>query len=137
MVTAVRSGRPVGLTCQAFASLSLEPPLVLLAPSRASTSWPLIEAVGTFGVNVLGASQEHLARRFARRGGAKFTGVDWRPGTAGVPVLAGVAAWVECRLVAVHDGGDHVVVVGQVLDLGVGQGGPLLFYRGGYGRFEE
>lgn len=136
MITAVDGGQPVGLTCQAFASLSLDPPLVLLAPSRASTSWPRVEAAGAFCVNVLAESQEALARAFARRGGLKFTGVVWRPGTLGAPVLEGVAAWIECRLGAVHDGGDHMVVVGQVVDLGVGLGGPLLFYRGSYGRFQ-
>lgn len=137
MVTAVHSAQPVGLTCQAFAALSLDPPLVLLAPSRRSTSWPRAQAAGTFCVNVLAETQEGLARTFARSGGHKFIGVDWRLGGAGAPVLAGVAAWVECRLGAVHNGGDHLIVVGQVVDLGVGEGRPLLFYRGGYGRFED
>lgn len=136
VVTAVHADQPVGLTCQAFAALSLDPPLVLLAPSRVSTSWPRVEVAGTFCVNVLAETQQALARAFARTGGPKFAGVDWRPGTVGAPVLAGVTAWVECRLEAVHDGGDHMIVVGQVVDLGVGEGRPLLFYRGGYGRFQ-
>ncbi len=129
-------GDPLGFTCQSFASLSLEPPLVSFAPARTSTTWPRIRDVGAFCVNVLAAGQRDRSVGFARGGGAvdKFTGVDWWPAPSGAPVLEGVSAWVDCALHAEHDGGDHTIVVGRVLDLGADPARlPLLFYRGGYG----
>ena len=98
IVTAMEDGGPVGFTCQAFTSLSLDPPLVALAPGKSSTSWPRIAAAGTFCVNILAEDQEALGRDFAVSGGDKFTGVGWRPGANGAPVLDGVLAWVECAL---------------------------------------
>jgi len=85
---------------------------------------------------VLSGDQEALCRTFAVSGGDKFNGVGWRPGRTGAPILEGSLAWVECELEAIYDAGDHELVVGLVLDLGVGSGQPLLFYRGGFGHFE-
>ncbi|MGH9128308.1 MAG: flavin reductase family protein [Acidimicrobiales bacterium] len=130
---------PHGFTCQAFAALSLEPALVAFAPSRHSSTWGRISEVGVFCVNVLTEDQEALARVFATKGADKFAGVAWAPGTTGAPILADVLAWVECRLVGTHEGGDHLLAVGEVLDLGAPHasgGQALVFYRGGYGRFE-
>lgn len=135
VVTAMEEGQPVGFTCQAFTSLSLDPPLVALAPARTSTSWPRIARAGAFGVNILGAHQEALCRAFAASGGPKFDGVGWRAGALGVPILDGVLAWVECELEAIHPAGDHELVIGRVFDLRVGEGLPLVFYRGGFGTF--
>ncbi len=134
VVTAMEDGAPVGFTCQAFAALSLDPPMVALAPSKSSTSWPRMVKAGAFCVNVLAEDQEALCRTFALSGGDKFAGVAWRLGDAGTPVLDGTLAWVECRLEAVHDAGDHELVTGRVQRLGVGTGEPLLFYRGRYRR---
>lgn len=136
VVTAMESGEPVGFTCQAFTSLSLDPPLVALAPGKSSTSWPRIAAAGVFCVNILADGQEALCRDFAMSGGDKFVGVGWRPAGNGAPVLDGVVAWVECSFVESHDAGDHELVVGLVQDMGVGQGRPLVYYRGGFGHFE-
>jgi len=116
VITAMEDAGPVGFTCQAFASLSLEPPLVALAPGKSSTSWPRIAQAGTFCVNVLAEDQEALCRDFAVSGGDKFAGVGWRIAGNGAPLLDGVLAWLECSLVATHDAGD---------------------YRGGFGRFES
>jgi len=135
VVTATEEGAPIGFTCQAFTSLSLDPPLVALAPAKSSTSWPRISAAGAFCVNILSEHQEALCRTFAVSGGDKFAGVAWHLGVAGTPVLEGTLAWVECELEAIYEAGDHELVVGRVLDLGVGDGAPLLFYRGGFGRF--
>ncbi len=135
IVTAMEEGQPVGFTCQAFTSLSLSPPMVALAPARSSTSWPRIARAGAFCVNILSDRQEALCRAFAVSGGDKFAGVAWYVGTAGTPVLEGSLAWVECELDAVHPAGDHELVVGRVLDLGVGRGAPLVFYRAGFGGF--
>jgi 3-hydroxy-9,10-secoandrosta-1,3,5(10)-triene-9,17-dione monooxygenase reductase component len=68
-------------------------------------------------------------------GGDRFNGVAWNLGVAGTPILDGALAWVECELGIIHDAGDHELVTGRVLDVGVGEGAPLLFYRGGFGRF--
>ena len=135
VVTAMEEGQPVGFTCQAFTSLSLDPPMVALAPAKTSTSWPRIAKAGAFCVNILSDRQEALCRTFAVSGGDKFQGVGWHVGAAGTPVLEGSLAWIECRLGVIHEAGDHELVVGRVLALGVGQGSPLLFYRGGFGGF--
>ena len=135
VVTAVDTD-PVGFTCQAFAALSLDPPMVLLAPAKSSTSWPRIARAGAFCVNVLAGHQAALARTFSLSGTDKFAGVEWRPGEAtGAPVLAGGLAWAECALEQIFDSGDHELVTGSVLSLGVSDGEPLLFYRGGFGTF--
>jgi flavin reductase (DIM6/NTAB) family NADH-FMN oxidoreductase RutF len=137
IITATDEDGPVGFTCQAFASLSLDPPLVAIAPGKTSTSWPRIVRAGAFCVNVLAEDQEALCRDFAVSGGEKFSGVGWRPAGNGAPVLDGVLAWLECGFVATHDAGDHELVVGSVHDMGVNRGRPLVYYRGGFGRFES
>jgi 3-hydroxy-9,10-secoandrosta-1,3,5(10)-triene-9,17-dione monooxygenase reductase component len=140
IVTAVDAEGPVGFTCQAFMSLSLDPPLIALAPGKSSTSWPRIAPAKDICVNVLSETQEALCRDFAVSGaekGDKFAGVGWKPGPGGAPVLDGVLAWLGCRLVRSHDAGDHELVIAEVNDSYVDpQGQPLLFYRGGFGRFE-
>ncbi len=135
IVTALEDAEPVGFTCQSFAALSLDPPMVILAPSRSSTSWPRIREAGAFCVNILEEHQEALGRTFAVSGGDKFDGVGWKPGLTGAPVLEGSLAMVECRLGEVFDGGDHELVTGLVVAMDIGEGGPLLFYRSGFGRF--
>ncbi len=130
IVTGIDDGEPVGFTCQSFLSLSLDPPYVAVAPARTSTSWPRIARTGSFCVNVLGESQEELCRGFAVSGGPKFDGVAWHPAPGtGSPVIEGSLAWVDCRVELVHDAGDHELILGRVLDLGVGEGTPLLFFR--------
>lgn len=138
VIAAVHDGVPVGFTAQSFTSVSLNPPLVAVCPARTSGSWPRIRATGAFCANVLAEEQEALGRVFATRGADKFMGVGWEPSDAtGSPVLADVLAWVDCRVEAEHEAGDHVIAVARVVGLGVRDGGrPLLFYRGGYGRFD-
>jgi flavin reductase (DIM6/NTAB) family NADH-FMN oxidoreductase RutF len=134
VITAVGPAGPLGFTCQSFASLSLDPPLVSFAPARSSTTWPGIREVGAFCVNVLAAGHEELSAGFARSGVDKFAGVDWRAAPSGSPVLEGVSAWIDCTLWNEYDGGDHTVVVGLVQDLGADPDRqPLLYYRGRYG----
>lgn len=140
VVTALDAGGPVGFTCQSVVSLSLDPPFVALAPAKSSTSWPRIASAGSFCVNVLAEDQEEVGRRFAVSGGDKFGGIAWRPAGSGAPLLDGVLAFVDCELELVHDAGDHEIVIGRVLDLGVAPpaaaagAGPLLFYRSEYRR---
>ncbi len=132
-------GPPQGLTIGSFTSVSLDPPLVAFMPARTAESWPAIEAAGAFCVNVLCTGQVELSNRFASKDPQKFAGVDWSPAPGtGAPVLSGVAAWVDCRIEAIHEGGDHWIVVGRVDDLGTNDAAlePLVFLGGGYGRFQ-
>ncbi len=132
VVTGADNGRPVGFACQSFSSLSLDPPLVLFCPAKTSTTWPLIRASGSFTVNVLAADQEPLCRVFADATD-RFAGVGWAASPTG-PVLPDVLATVHCDVEAVHDGGDHELVVGRVRDLVLRrEAGPLVFFRGGFG----
>jgi 3-hydroxy-9,10-secoandrosta-1,3,5(10)-triene-9,17-dione monooxygenase reductase component len=133
VITTVDGGRPAGFACQAFAALSLAPPLVLFCPSRSSATWSAIERAGHCCANVLADGQQELARRFGTSGGDKFAGVPWSPSPSGAPVLADALTWVECAVEAVHEAGDHYLVVGRVTTLGPSRAGrPLLFYRGRY-----
>lgn len=136
VIAAVEEGVPVGLAVGSFTSVSLDPPLVLFCAAHTSTSWPRIRAAGNFCVNVLGDDQEDVCRVFASSAPDKFAGLGWTPTGRGSPRLRGVLAWLDCEMVDVVPEGDHDLVVGRVHDLGVGhEGGPLVFFRGGYGRF--
>lgn len=128
---------PAGFACQSFASLSLDPPLVTFMVARTSTTWPRIARAGVFCVNILGADQGDLCRAFAVSGADKFAGVGYEPApVTGSPLLDSVPAWIDCRVQAVHTGGDHLIVVGRVEALGgTDDGQPLLFHRGRFGRF--
>ncbi|WP_190126575.1 flavin reductase family protein [Streptomyces inusitatus] len=133
VVTAQSPDGPVGFTCQAFSSLSLDPPRVMLGVSRTSTTWPVISELRHFGVNILAEDQRRLSEGFARSGGDKFDGVPWDRSPGGSPLLAGASAWIECELNAEYPGGDHVIVVGDVRWLRAGLSErPLLYHRGRY-----
>jgi 3-hydroxy-9,10-secoandrosta-1,3,5(10)-triene-9,17-dione monooxygenase reductase component len=137
VVTGLVGGEPVGLAVNSFTSVSLEPALVAFCVAKTSKTWPRLRPAGSFCVNILTEHQEALSRVFAGRTLDRFRGVGWRPGPSGAPILAGVLAWVDCSVDAEHDAGDHIIVVGVVRELDVGdEGRPLVFYRGGYGRFE-
>jgi flavin reductase (DIM6/NTAB) family NADH-FMN oxidoreductase RutF len=130
---------PRGFTANAFSSLSLEPPLVIVCVNSNSETGSLMQEDGAFfAVNILSDGQEELSARFARRGGSeKYAGVDYREEATGAPVLEGVLAYLECRTVGRFEGGDHTIVVGEVLNAAVSEdAGPLLFYRGSYGAFQ-
>jgi len=134
VVTATGPDGPIGFTCQSFASLSLDPPLISFAPARSSSTWPLIREVGAFCVNVLAADHQEISNGFARSGVDKFAGVGWQPAPSGTPILDGVTAWIDCSLWNEYDGGDHTIAVGLVNDLGAEPARlPLLYYRGRYG----
>jgi 3-hydroxy-9,10-secoandrosta-1,3,5(10)-triene-9,17-dione monooxygenase reductase component len=136
VVVTADDGEPIGMTCQSFSSVSLDPPLVMFCPAHSSQTWPRIRAVGTFAVNILAADQEAICRKFAVSGADKFDGVAWSPGMTGAPILSGVIAHIECRLESVLAGGDHDIVTGRPLYVGEGPGSePLLFFRSQYGGF--
>lgn len=135
LVTGMHDEKPAGFTCQSFFSLSLDPPLVAISPSRSSTSWPRVSSSGSICVNVLSSEQEDLAWAFSQSGGDKFAGVGWVPGANGAPRIQESLAWLECTVLDVHEAGDHWLVTATVTDLEQGHGQPLLFYRGGFGGF--
>ncbi|MFJ2851884.1 MULTISPECIES: flavin reductase family protein [Streptomyces] len=139
VVTARDADGPTGFACQSFASLSLDPPLVTFMVARTSTTWPRIARAGAFCVNILGAEQGALCRGFAVSGADKFAGVAYGDAPAtGSPLLDSVPAWIDCRVHAVHTGGDHLIVVGRVEALGAEEEGePLLFHRGAFGRLSR
>ncbi|KFK90414.1 NADPH-flavin oxidoreductase [Streptomyces sp. JS01] len=139
VVTARDADGPTGFACQSFASLSLDPPLVSFMVARTSTTWPRIARAGVFCVNILGAEQGALCRGFAVSGSDKFAGVAYGDAPAtGSPLLDSVPAWIDCRVHAVHTGGDHLIVVGRVEALGAEEEGePLLFHRGAFGRLSR
>ena len=137
VTTSREDGAPAGLTVSAVCSVSLEPTLILVCVDRASESHGAIEASGVFAVNVLEEGEgETLARRFgAARGTEKFVGLAFHAERTGAPVLDAALAWLDCRVRNAYDGGDHTIFVGEVEAAETREGTPLLYYRGGYGRF--
>ncbi len=133
VVTASGPAGPAGATANAVASLSLEPPLMLACLDLGSRTLVAVEHARLFGVNVLAAGQAALARRFSTKDPhpEKWDGIAWRE-RAGTPKIEGVLIWLACELRDVHDGGDHVIATGRVLDLEAGDAEPLIFHRGEY-----
>jgi 3-hydroxy-9,10-secoandrosta-1,3,5(10)-triene-9,17-dione monooxygenase reductase component len=137
VVTAMTAEGPVGMTVQSFFSASLAPPLVAVSPSRTSRTWPKVRAAGAFCVNVLRREQAELCRGFAGSGADRFAGVRWRSAPqTGAPVIEQVLAWVECSIEAIHEAGDHYLVLARVLDLDASVGEPLVVYRRALGSFQ-
>lgn len=131
VVTGVEAGRPQGMTLQSFMSLSLDPRLIALAVGKSSTTWPKIAPSGSFAVNVLADSQGELARRFASRNTDRFTSAPFGTARSGNPVLDDATAWLDCSVVTTFEIGDHMLVVGEVVELtdDAPAEGPLVFYR--------
>lgn len=133
LVTAPGDPEPAGATASAVASLSLEPPLMLVCLDHRSRTLGALRAAGRFAVNVLSAESEAEARTFATTAphAEKWEGVP-ATGHSGVPVLDAALVWVVCELRDLLDGGDHTIVTGTVVELGTGEGEPLLFVDGDY-----
>src|SRR3954447_5097067 len=128
-------GKPAGLTCNSFTSVSLNPPLLLWSLVIYSQSMSVFQNASHFAVNVLGASQQALASQFALSAADKFANVKWTPGLGNAPVLAGSVANFQCRTADRYYGGDQVILLGAVESDAYNREEPLLFARGGYGRF--
>ncbi len=132
------AGGPVGMVANSFTSVSLQPPLVLFCAGAESETWPHVRAAERFCVNVLGHHQRELAVSFARKGTDRYEGVELVEDGEGPPRLAGAIAHIDCRIWAEYAGGDHAIVVGEVLRLAVADedaaalAEPLIFYRGGF-----
>jgi flavin reductase (DIM6/NTAB) family NADH-FMN oxidoreductase RutF len=136
VVTAMTAdGKPYGVTCNSFTSVSLNPPLVLWSLAMFSQGLPVFQNASHFAVNVLDASQQALALQFAKSSGEKFNGVEWRPGLGNAPIIAGTVAQFQCRAVNRYYGGDHIIFLGAVEAYSYNGQEPLLFARGGFGKF--
>jgi 3-hydroxy-9,10-secoandrosta-1,3,5(10)-triene-9,17-dione monooxygenase reductase component len=133
VVTAPAAAGPLGATANAVTSLSLEPPLVLACLDLESRTLAAARAAGRFGVSVLGAEQEGVARAFATKAphAEKWGDVAWSE-RGGVPVVREVPLWIACELEAGHPAGDHEILIGSVTELGGEGGDPLVFWAGGY-----
>lgn len=125
-------GRPHGMTVNSFASVSLNPPLVMVSINLGSHILQHFLQSTHFGVNVLADDQAHHSRRFARHSDDKFNGVEWQAAESGVPLIEGVLAHLECENSRWFEAGDHAVLIGQVVRAGCRDGRPLLFFQSDY-----
>ena len=141
VVTGADDDGPTGMAIGSFASVSLDPPLVMFCPGKTSKTWMRIQRTGAFCVNVLGHDQDDICGVFAGKAEDKFEGIDWTTASTGAPLIPGAIATIDCSIHAVHDGGDHDIVVGLVQTMTTAEDaparGPLLFFQGGYGRYES
>lgn len=137
VVTLWRDGALHGMTANAFTSVSLDPPLVLVCVGKKGSTHDLIQSTGRFAVNILSEEQEHLSRYFA---GDRDPAVEIAlkdEANANSPILEGAIAWLDCELWQSYDGGDHTIFVGRVNALKAVGGRPLLFFRGQYAQLPE
>jgi flavin reductase (DIM6/NTAB) family NADH-FMN oxidoreductase RutF/DNA-binding IclR family transcriptional regulator len=139
VITGFDDDEPVGMIVGSFTSVSLDPPLVAFLPAKSSTTYPHIREGGRFCVNILAAGQDAVCKSFFAKSPTKFDDAGWKPSpVTGSPLIDGVVAWIDCEIDVVHEAGDHDIVVGRVLDMGVASDEfPLLFFQGGYGRFSS
>lgn len=132
VVTTAAEGQFVGITVSSFTSLSLEPTLVLICIDHSAPSHDLIASAGMYAVNILSEDQEYLSQRFAFSNEERFVPGSYMLSERGLPLLEGVLATLECRVVNAFPGGDHTIYVGEVIAARVGMGRPLLYYRSRY-----
>lgn len=126
-----------GMTASAFCSLSLEPTLVLVCIERNTVMHEVLSTATHFAANILASGQESVSRRFSERIEDRFDGIGYTRGITGVALLEGILAYLECEIVARHEGGDHTIVVGEVMAAAAYAERPLLYYRGGYAQLER
>ncbi len=133
VVSALGPGGPAGMTANAIASLSLDPPLMIVCFARTARTLAAVERSRRFGVQFLAHDQEEVAARFASKlpEEEKFEGIPWTE-RAGVPAIDGCLAWLGCELRELTPGGDHLIAVGEVVDLWHAEGEPLVFFDGSY-----
>ena len=134
VVTTEHQGKPYGMTVASFASVSLQPPLVLVCIEKSVKSHDAIRDAKKFGVSILSANQSEISNLFASKSQEKFTGLTTLRGKLGIPLIAGSLCAIECSLHAQFDGGDHSIFVGEVRDMTIADGAPLLYYRSAYHR---
>jgi flavin reductase (DIM6/NTAB) family NADH-FMN oxidoreductase RutF len=136
VTTRLASGKPWGFTVNAFTSVSLSPPLILVCVGHGGESFQVMNEAEFFAVNFLSEEQESVSRVFASRSADRFAGIPHKSSANGAPLLQGCVGYIECRKTASHAHGDHTILIGEVL-AGEARGGyPLLFYASSYGRME-
>lgn len=126
-----------GMTANAVASLSLDPPLVLVAVDKRSQTHEVLHKSRAFAMNILDESQEELSTRFAMPGPKNFSDIELRAGETGSPIFADALAWTDCRVVDILPGGDHDIFIGEIVAGDAREGRPLLYYCGKYGRLGD
>ncbi|WGV17287.1 flavin reductase family protein [Fuscovulum ytuae] len=126
------AGQPLGFTANSFASVSLDPPLLLVQIARNSANYVKFTTTAHFAVNILAEGQKDISSTFARPVADRFAGIDWQPGPEGSPILPGVAAWFDCTLFKVVDAGDHAILIGHVEGFHASTAPGLGYYRGTY-----
>ncbi len=131
------SGKPTGMTVNSFTSVSLDPPLVLITVGDHASMYEEFKHVSAFAVNILSEQQEELSRTFASKGADRFAGVPYTQGVSGSPILPDVLGYFDCEVYDRHQAGDHLIIVGRVVDGRVSDGNPLLFVRGQYKTVHE
>jgi flavin reductase (DIM6/NTAB) family NADH-FMN oxidoreductase RutF len=129
-----QDGTPVGLTANSFNSVSLDPPLILFSLDRKSYSFAHFRAASHFAVNILADTQQEISRHFARPSEDKWRDVSFDVSGVGCPAFKDALAVFECSTHTIHDGGDHIIIVGKVVGFSHKAGDPLLYYRGKYAR---
>jgi len=134
IVTSTDNGSPYGITVNSFASVSLNPALVLWSPAKASKRFTLFESATHYAIHVLDHSQVALAAAFAQNA-QSFDGCDWYWSKYGVPIITSTVSCFECERLSSHDGGDHAIIVGKVVHVTNSGGDPLMFVGGQFGRF--
>lgn len=128
-------GAPVGFTANSFTSVSLDPPLILACLAKSAASYPVFAGAEAFAVNILAETQRETSNTFAARGADKFAAVDWESKVSGCPVLTEVVSWLDCTMHEVVEAGDHVILIGRVLDYAYTDEAPLGYCRGAYVSF--
>jgi 4-nitrophenol 2-monooxygenase / 4-nitrocatechol 4-monooxygenase, reductase component len=136
VITATHRGERRGMTVSAIASLSLDPPMIVTCLNAASATQEVVRRAGAFAVNILAEDQEHLAGLFSRPGSDPFRDLACEPGVTGAPILAGALAVLECRIAQEVRGGSHRVLLADVVRASAGEGSPLAYFRGRFGRIE-
>jgi len=137
VTTKDKAGRLHGITVSAFCSVSLEPPMILVCIDKTTGSHPAFEFSGAFVVNVLNEEQSHYSDHFASRTADKFGDINYSEGLNGVPILEDALVNLQCRLVYNHEGGDHTIFVGEILEAIFKDGKPLLYFQGNYRKLED
>jgi flavin reductase (DIM6/NTAB) family NADH-FMN oxidoreductase RutF len=137
VTTKGEDGSDQGMTVSAFSSLSLDPPLILICIEKSASVHNALTRAKGFVVNILSSKQEQIARRFAIIDIDRFEGVGFTRSVDGYAMLEDVLAVIECRRRALHDAGDHTIIVGEVDSSRTEDGSPLLYYRGGYAQLEH
>jgi flavin reductase (DIM6/NTAB) family NADH-FMN oxidoreductase RutF len=131
------SPQPCGLVVGTFQSLSLDPPLVSFSVARTSTSWPKLSAAGRVCASVLAAGQEPVCRALSSKRPDKFAEIDWFLSDDRSARISGAHAWIDCDVTLELDGGDHVIVLAQVVRMDTGTGEPLVFHKGQLGGYRQ